>query len=784
MSLLKLCNIVFIDEKEDTNLQYINIDLLCNSFWKTNDFDFARDVGKNIPSIFWTSTNIIKVFSIPKSILGGFYCEFVLAKKILRFLITKQKLFMPVNWKKMTIILPYFELGYIQKNIREYKEPYITFNKNISNESLIHTALGEIEIFPIRESIPMLLRDTFKINFYDPLEFLNITYPFLMTDSGKPLFVNKEQEKLFHNVFNEKNFLDLPDKPDNVGLRRRHFLMDSFKYQDLISFFEISKVDIDTGNICSEHHFASYKKTLFGINIISLDVSRENQVSDPVIDKTKKTEDHLILTKPKFQTPPQQLKRKKLKDRLRYTNKKKEIGLNQNLERTTDDYLLNTKPRFLTSPQKLKKRKLQDRLRHTNNKKIIEINDKLEIKTNEELLNTKPRFLTPPQNLKRSNLQKKIRRTNNKKIIEIDEKLESKTNEYLLNTKPRFLTPPQKLKRRKLQDRLRHTNNKKKIEINEKLEIKTNEDLLNTKPRSLTPPQIDNGRMLQKIIRHTNNKKKIEINENLESKTNENMLTIKPRFLTPIQNIKRKQLKDKLRYSENKEESEQNKKLVNDAKNNSEVCLLDQPLTHLTPDKEIIKKNQSPQKSYKKKEIDLTEQKIDNNLSQDHQALDEHIIPEINGDFRSICLKKPLNEDLEIKEGSDNKSPSALHAEKSNKEARRREYLEMSPSPKELLLKKRKLQFQVLDDYQRHQRKQKHKQRFDNLNVEEQNAQRLSEKKRFDNLNVEEQNAQRLSEKKRFVNLPKTKKMIQRLKEATNKPRSLKLRKKIWHTKI
>ena len=80
------------------------------------------------------------------------------------------------------------------------------------------------------------------------------------------------------------------------------------------------------------------------------------------------------------------------------------------------------------------------------------------------------------------------------------------------------------------------------------------------------------------------------------------MLTIKPRFLTPIQNIKRKQLKDKLRYSENKEESEQNKKLVNDAKNNSEVCLLDQPLTHLTPDKEIIKKkNQSPQKSYKKK---------------------------------------------------------------------------------------------------------------------------------------------------------------------------------------
>ena len=140
--------------------------------------------------------------------------------------------------------------------------------------------------------------------------------------------------------------------------------------------------------------------------------------------------------------------------------------------------------------------------------------------------------------------------------------------------------------------------------------------------------------------------------------------------------------------------------------------------------------------------------------------------------------EKTLNEDLEIKEGSDNKSPSALHAEKSNKEARRREYLEMSPSPKELLLKKRKLQFQVLDDYQRHQRKQKHKQRFDNLNVEEQNAQRLSEKKRFDNLNVEEQNAQRLSEKKRFVNLPKTKKMIQRLKEATNKPRSLKLRKK------
>ena len=52
ISLLKLCNIVFIDENEDTNLQYINIDLLCNNFWKTNDFDFARDVGKNITSIF------------------------------------------------------------------------------------------------------------------------------------------------------------------------------------------------------------------------------------------------------------------------------------------------------------------------------------------------------------------------------------------------------------------------------------------------------------------------------------------------------------------------------------------------------------------------------------------------------------------------------------------------------------------------------------------------------------------------------------------------------------
>ena len=59
---------------------------------------------------------------------------------------------------------------------------------------------------------------------------------------------------------------------------------------------------------------------------------------------------------------------------------------------------------------------------------------------------------------------------------------------------------------------------------------------------------------------------------------------------------------------------------------------------------------------------------------------------------------------------SDNKSPSALHVEKSNKEARRREYLEMSPAAIDLLLKKRKLQFQVLDDNQRHQMKQKHKQ--------------------------------------------------------------------------
>ena len=137
---------------------------------------------------------------------------------------------MPVNWKKMTIILPYFELGYIQKNIREYKEPYITFNKNISNESLIHTALGEIEIFPIRESIPMLLRDTFKINFYDPLEFLNITYPFLMTDSEKPLFVNKEEEIFFITFLTKRIFWTfLINLPDN-----RYFL---FRFLITINVF-------------------------------------------------------------------------------------------------------------------------------------------------------------------------------------------------------------------------------------------------------------------------------------------------------------------------------------------------------------------------------------------------------------------------------------------------------------------------------------------------------------------------------------------------------------------
>ena len=261
MSLLKSFNDILSDEKDESNTLYINIKLLCNSLWKTNDFDFTRDIENKIPTIFWSSTNTIQVFSNPVTFLDGSYCDFVLAKKILCFLVTREKVFLPVHWKKLTIILPYFQLEYIQKNIREYKEPYFTPNKKITNESYRHTALGKVEIFPIQKSIPMLLRDIQKINFYDPLEYLNVTYPNFLDNRGTPLFVNINDKQHFFKILDEKNILVLPENLDSVGLNRKNFLLDSFRFQELISFFGNTNVHSNSNNYCSKNHFASYKKT-------------------------------------------------------------------------------------------------------------------------------------------------------------------------------------------------------------------------------------------------------------------------------------------------------------------------------------------------------------------------------------------------------------------------------------------------------------------------------------------------------------------------------------------
>ena len=129
-----------------------------------------------------------------------------------------------------------------------------------------------------------------------------------------------------------------------------------------------------------------------------------------------------------------------------------------------------------------------------------------------------------------------------------------------------------------------------------------------------------------------------------------------------------------------------------------------------------------------------------------------------------------VSDDLELKDLSNIKLLKGLPKELSDKiitsdekilniELRKREYSEMSPSAKKLLLNKRQLQYEALDAKQHQHKKQKGKNRFDNLSVEEQNKQRLSEKQNFENLNIQQ-------------------KTIQRLNEATHVTRSLKLRKK------
>ena len=78
------------EEKDELKTRYINIQLLCKSLWKTHQFDFDRDVANAISNHFWTTTNTIVVFSKPKTFLDGSYCDFLLANKILKYLVTKK----------------------------------------------------------------------------------------------------------------------------------------------------------------------------------------------------------------------------------------------------------------------------------------------------------------------------------------------------------------------------------------------------------------------------------------------------------------------------------------------------------------------------------------------------------------------------------------------------------------------------------------------------------------------------------------------------------------------
>ena len=434
MSLLKSFNDILSDEKDESNTLYINIKLLCNSLWKTNDFDFTRDIENKIPTIFWSSTNTIQVFSNPVNFLDGSYCDFVLAKKILRFLVTREKVFLPVHWKKLTTILPYFELEYIQKNIREYKEPFFTPNKKITNESYRHTALGKVEIFPIQKSIPMLLRDIQKINFYDPLEYLNVTYPNFLDNRGTPLFVNINDKQHFFKILDEKNILVLPENLDNVGLNRKIFLLDSFRFQELISFFGNTNVHSNSNNYCSKNHFASYKKLIFELNDTTENNIKDSSQSDNElqvehkIDLNNVSDLYLLTTKSKLLTSHQRELRLKLKQKIYYKNRNnnqvselnipslssENVVIKQvvDLENTNDLYLLNTKPKLLSPTQKKLRLNLKKRINYKNKNIPQESKLKIPVLSAEEiyLLKIKPRFLSPPQTKLRLQLKKNILR--------------------------------------------------------------------------------------------------------------------------------------------------------------------------------------------------------------------------------------------------------------------------------------------------------------------------------------------------------------------------------------
>ena len=105
------------DEKETSTPTYVNIYLLANSLWSTKSFDMENDLRQIIPNNFWEYYNTFILRSNPITFLDGYYCDTYLAKRIIKMLISNGKLILPASWRKLDLILSFFEGKYITKKI-------------------------------------------------------------------------------------------------------------------------------------------------------------------------------------------------------------------------------------------------------------------------------------------------------------------------------------------------------------------------------------------------------------------------------------------------------------------------------------------------------------------------------------------------------------------------------------------------------------------------------------------------------------------------------------------
>ena len=261
ISIFKTILEIDYDEKETSTPTYVNIYLLTNSLWRTQPFDMDNDLRKIIPNHFWGYNNTFILRSNPITFLDGYYCDTNLAKRILKMLISNGKLLLPVSWKKLDLILSFFEGTYITKNITEYQRAEKIVLQNIPKGYELPNSLGMFQIFPVKSSIPQLLQQNTTLNFYNPLIFLRKITAIKWNNLGYPVFPNKLAEKEFMDIFNEPKIIKLKLNNDAIGLNRQNILMDSLVFQKLLLILDPCLLSHNDGDFSEQFTFASYRDT-------------------------------------------------------------------------------------------------------------------------------------------------------------------------------------------------------------------------------------------------------------------------------------------------------------------------------------------------------------------------------------------------------------------------------------------------------------------------------------------------------------------------------------------